>query len=201
MSEMKSEFERAVRVQQRIQSSSADLKKFLDDIKAFLGGGRRDLFEDTLLDRLTAEQIDMVMELRQSNAAQVSAAAKRFRDALLGRWGLDGWLDGLAKDIATIKNVLQGRSDFHRGRRINRLYIYGVPAILTAVIYAIGFASGSETPWRISNLSGLFLFVLLYVLVFLFGGYLARLVDWLLRPLRGARATDSSANADPPTTS
>jgi hypothetical protein len=193
--EMKHEFERAVKVRQRIGRSADDLAKFLDDIRAFFSGQRRDLIEENLLHRLATEQIEIALELHQANTSTISSTAKRFREALLSRWGLAGWLDALANDVTEIKNVLQGKSDLDRTRRIANLYAHGVPAVVAGAIYVVGVGSMPlHGPTNVSTISwsglkvalsglnwwGLIVFVILYGLVF--GA--RELIPWIWRRVR-----------------
>jgi hypothetical protein len=168
--EMKSEFERAARIRQRIGEGAADLAKFLDDLKAFFGGRRRDLVEDKLLQRLTSEQIEIAVELHKAHAAVVSHEARRFREAVLNRWGIESWLDSLARDIAQIKNVLYGRAGLEHARRIALVETYGIPVAVAAALYGFGLVSDRLWHWPPDlgsvNWPGLITILLLSALIF-----------------------------------
>ena len=168
--EMRSEFERAVKIRQGIERGASDLAVFLDDIGAYFSGKRRDLIEDDLLQRLTTEQIEIALELHRAHSAVVSHEARRFREAVLERWGIESWLNSLANDITQIKNVLYGRADIDNARRVAFMHKYGVPVALAALVY--GFGLVAETLWhwplKLSGVkwSGLFILLLLASAIF-----------------------------------
>ena len=202
LADIKNEFVRAARIKQRILQGTEDLKTFLDDIKAFFAGRRPDLLEEDLLERLTNDQIEIALELHSAHTDVVPHLARRFREALLARWGIESWLDALARDISQIKNVLYGRADLDNARRVAFLHKYGVPAALAAVLY--GFVVELGTLWRWPpnpsgiKWSGLAILILLALVIFTVMQSVrvlrrrARLKSMLSLPLRSFRVNTRS---------
>lgn len=198
--EMKTEFERAVRIRQRILQGGSDLAIFLDDIEAFFSGRRRDLVGEDLLERLTTDQIEIALELHRAHAAVVPHAARRFREAVLDRWGIESWLDALARDIAQIKNVLYGRADLDNARRVAFLHKYGVPVALAVILYGFGVALDNLWHWPPNpsgiKWSGLIVLFLLSLLIF---GLMETIREWRRRArLKSISSGTSLFRSGPP---
>jgi hypothetical protein len=168
LQEMKDEFARALKIRQRILQGGKDLELFLDDIEAFFTGRRQDLAGEDLLERLTRDQIEIAMELHEAHAAVVPHAARRFREAVLDRWGIQSWLDALARDISQIKNVLYGKAELDNARRVAFLHRFGVPIALAAVIYGFGVLENlwHLPPWTGVKWTGLLILLILSALIF-----------------------------------
>jgi hypothetical protein len=146
--EIKTEFERAFAIRRRLERGRDDLEKLLDDIKAYYEGRRRDLVEQELAERLTTEAIALALELHKAGSATVSREARRFREAVLGRWGIEGWINALARDVEQIKNVLYGRAGLAAANHLEFLRRYAVPVGLAAIFYAICAATVSLWAWQ-----------------------------------------------------
>lgn len=170
--ELKDEFDRARRLLSRIESGGAEIAKLLDKADAYFSGKRRDLSEAALLHRLSAKQIEITRELHHLHAAVVSPGAKRFRDALLERWGIAGWLDSLARDVDQIKTVLHGKSDLDAAQHVASLHAWGIPAAVAIGLIEFAFDKSTFPLWHLLpewygiNWSGLVLFVGLAFLVY-----------------------------------
>lgn len=143
LGELRGEFERARRLLRRIEVGGAEISKLLDETDAFLRGTRRDLHEEVLLHRLSAKQIEITQELNRLHAAVVSPTSKLFRQALLKHWGIEGWLDSLARDVDQIKSVVHSKTDLDTARNSAQLHTWAVPAAV-----AIGFIQFGFEPYR-----------------------------------------------------
>lgn len=195
IAEIKREFENAVRIKQRIERSGGDLARFLDDIKAYYEGRRRDFVENELLEQLTREHIDISLELQRVHAAVRSTQAQQFRDALLTHWGLQNWLGALASDIAQIKNVLYGRAGLDAARHFEFLRRYVVPVALAAIFYGICAASIRLWTWSADTTTlarlvvGLALLAALSLINY-------SVLEWMAKRRRRARVKSAVAAAD-----
>jgi hypothetical protein len=178
LEELTAEFERAHHIRLRIAEGAAEIGRLLDKTQAFLTGRRPDLSEEDLLYRLSKEQIDTALELHRAHAAVTPPAAFQFRQGLLKRWGIEGWLDSLARDIEQIREVLHGKSDLDMARRVAFLHTYGIPVGVAIGIMEFGVGKdAAELRFDGIHWAELGLFVALSLLVFV----IMELIRWFRR--------------------